>query len=153
MQSSDRSTRASSSEIADTAKTILASDFVQTLFKTAKNCVLILNQQRQIVAANPIATSLMTKSNSFSSIIGKRPGEALGCVNATDSSGGCGAGKNCTHCGALIAILESHESADEHELKYYLQTKKQGITLHIKAVEKEIMGQQMTIISFDFPDI
>ena len=36
----------------------------------------------------------------------KRPGEAIGCVHASDGPDGCGTGLHCWTCGAVIAVLE-----------------------------------------------
>lgn len=40
-------------------------------------------------------------------LLGKRPGEALGCVHSLTSSRGCGSVQACYLCGAVDAILES----------------------------------------------
>ena len=40
-------------------------------------------------------------------LLGKRPGEALGCVHASECSTGCGTTEFCSECGAVRAILAS----------------------------------------------
>jgi hypothetical protein len=43
-------------------------------------------------------------------ILGKRPGEALGCIHSDEGPDGCGTGNHCFTCGAVGSILEAlHE--------------------------------------------
>ncbi len=42
-----------------------------------------------------------------SSILGLRPGEILGCINAAKYEAGCGSAMICSNCGAAIAMVSS----------------------------------------------
>ncbi len=66
----------------------------------------VLNEHRQILAVN---SSLLTMIGieDARSILGLRPGEAVGCVHAHDMPGGCGTSQFCSSCGAAIAIVSS----------------------------------------------
>ena len=67
--------------------------------------VLVLNEKRQIVAANE---ALMAALNArIVDVAAKRPGEAIGCLRAKDGPDGCGTGWHCVTCGAAGAIFES----------------------------------------------
>lgn len=68
--------------------------------------VLVLNNNRQIVYSNKIATDFLTK-NSNGSILGLRPGEAIGCQHAFKTGSGCGTSNFCSTCGAVNSILKS----------------------------------------------
>ncbi len=70
--------------------------------------VTILNQNRQIIFANKTILNQL-KINSPDDILGKRPGEALCCVHAFESEGGCGTTEFCRYCGAVNAILLSQQ--------------------------------------------
>lgn len=67
--------------------------------------VLILNAQRQIVAANEKVCSLLGVD--IKDALGKRPGELIGCIHAEEGPNGCGTDYHCKVCGAVNAILDS----------------------------------------------
>jgi hypothetical protein len=70
------------------------------------NYVFILNAQRQIVYASRNVPDLLPEGTR-KPWLGLRPGEALGCLHANESEGGCGTSKSCAKCGAVRAILNS----------------------------------------------
>ena len=71
----------------------------------------ILNRERQIISFNdsPLAVRGIQEPEQ---LLGLRPGEALGCVHASETVGGCGTTLSCASCGAVIAILTS-QAKDE----------------------------------------
>ena len=68
--------------------------------------LVVLNAQRQIIYANNLFTEALG-FKTIDSFIGKRPGEALNCLHASQSEGGRGTTEFCKTCGAVGAILES----------------------------------------------
>lgn len=66
--------------------------------------VMVLNRQRQIVAANETLLSVLNAT--LGQVIEKRPGEAIGCVRVPHGPDGCGTSQHCVTCGAVNAILE-----------------------------------------------
>ena len=73
------------------------------------NMVLILNENRQIVAANE--AFLAVRDAMIADVIEKRLGEAVGCIRSEEGPDGCGTGRHCVTCGAVNAILESRKEA------------------------------------------
>lgn len=70
---------------------------------------LVLNRCRQIVCANLRFAELAGVTDP-QALYGKRPGEALGCVNALSAeSAGCGTTAFCRVCGAVKAILAAQK--------------------------------------------
>ena len=69
--------------------------------------VMVLNTNRQIVAANE--TFLAALDSVISELVEKRPGEAVGCIRAKEGPDGCGTSPHCAACGAVNAILESQK--------------------------------------------
>ncbi|MBN1301670.1 MAG: GHKL domain-containing protein [Melioribacteraceae bacterium] len=69
--------------------------------------VTVLNSHRQIVFANQSFQEFL--SLPFSEILGKRPGEAVDCINWKKGISGCGTSKFCRQCGAVNAILKSYK--------------------------------------------
>ncbi|WP_187170578.1 sensor histidine kinase [Salidesulfovibrio onnuriiensis] len=78
------------------------------LFDGLPLSAIILNQDRQIVFGNTRFRQL-SGARRMMDLVGQRPGEALGCVNAHLQDGGCGTTRFCRQCGAAIAILESFQ--------------------------------------------
>lgn len=74
------------------------------LLDAVPSVLAILNQQRQIVYANKALLAFLQISDR-SAVLGQRPGEALHCVHAHRTAGGCGTTENCSRCGAVLAIL------------------------------------------------
>jgi len=75
----------------------------------------VLNQFRQIVYVNCAALELLG-ANSTAQTIGKRPGEAIGCVHSAETEGGCGTSRACAFCGAAHGIskgIAGFQTAEE----------------------------------------
>lgn len=68
--------------------------------------VVVLNTCRQVVYSNSGFGDFVQRISS-GSILGRRPGEVLGCVNSGIGPGGCGTSEFCGYCGAVRAILDS----------------------------------------------
>lgn len=69
------------------------------------NMVMVLNRNRQIVAANQrLLDVLKTQPRQIS---GRRPGEALQCIWCKEGPDGCGTGLHCATCGAVQALMDS----------------------------------------------
>ena len=60
--------------------------------------LLVTNECRQIVWANREARKVLGESD-VRILVGKRPGEALGCVHSSENPAGCGTTKFCVFCG------------------------------------------------------
>jgi len=82
--------------------------------------VLILNEQRQIVALNRVLLSLVGISAS-DGLYGLRPGEALDCVFAGQGPDGCGTGRTCRSCGAALALLACQDAGGAAERECLLK--------------------------------
>jgi hypothetical protein len=99
-------------------RTFRADPLASAVLDAMPDLVLVLNPERQIVAMNRAVRDLLG-SGAEGEILGLRPGEAVGCLHATDMPGGCGTGPACLECGAVHAIMEcldSHEPAS-HECR------------------------------------
>ncbi len=66
--------------------------------------VIILNHERRLVAFNSSAASVLGNADE---LVGKLPGEVLGCSHAVTSHDQCGTMEFCKHCGANSALKES----------------------------------------------
>ena len=71
--------------------------------------VLVLNENRQIIYGNEDFVRALGLG-SVSEVLGKRPGEALGCIHSGSMEAGCGTSEACAVCGAVNSIVDSQNS-------------------------------------------
>ena len=102
--------RADDSRVHAEGEVALASPLAAALLDAFPEPVVILNRERQIVAANAALAAFLGVPKE--TVLGKRPGEALGCVHSTDEAAGCGTSEFCSQCGAVRAILMTQASAE-----------------------------------------
>jgi hypothetical protein len=96
--------RASPQVIAEQIGRIVEHPVIATVLESFCGQVLVLNQERQILAASPEFRDALLACG-IDSFVGLRPGEALRCEHADEGPGGCGTSMACRHCGAVMAIL------------------------------------------------
>ena len=101
--------RADDAEVRAAREAFLAGGIPTTFLEAMPDAAMVLNAQRQIVAANARLLAAVG-ADSVDGILGLRPGEAVGCVHAHDGPGGCGTGPYCSVCGAVRAIVDCLES-------------------------------------------
>jgi nitrogen-specific signal transduction histidine kinase len=98
--------RAESEALAKDVQLLMQSAMLDHLTRTIPCILMILNRQRQIVYANKCVLDMLGAAG-LGEIIGSRPGEMVGCINAGKAPSGCGTGESCSECGAVLAILRS----------------------------------------------
>jgi len=122
------------------------SQTVKYLFDTMPVLVAILNKQRQIIYANKSFVEFF-ESRSLAAFIGKRPGEAIGCVHACETEGGCGTTLSCTVCGAVNAILISQKDGSASmECRITLDTG-DPLDLLVYANQFDISDKEFTVFA------
>jgi len=114
--------RASQDEIRRQYEKLAALPFVRDFLDAVPNMSVVLNEHRQIVFANrafaeflgiKCSDELLGKNHCeafkclYADVLGRRPGEAVGCVRARMTEGGCGTTLFCRTCGAVVSILNS----------------------------------------------
>lgn len=123
----------------------------RVLFDALPNMVLALNCHRQVVFANQAAVSFLGHSD-VGELIGLRPGEALGCVNADEHGGGCGTSRHCRNCGAVAAMLaaiEGESARNECELLRRVDNVLEHLSLQVHAAPFSVDGQPFILCSFN----
>jgi len=90
------------------AEKIIGSKYFTSLLEDIPLMMVIINSARQIVYANQI---MIKNSGAMGNdaLIGLRPGECVGCVNAVSCEYGCGSAEFCKVCGLANAILSCEE--------------------------------------------
>jgi hypothetical protein len=112
--------------------------------------VLVLNRQRQILAASPEFREALARCG-MQAFVGKRPGEALGCEHAEEGPGGCGTSKACAHCGAVAAILAAQccgrPAYDECWISLRRNDKRQSVEFRAKATPLVLGGIDVIVLA------
>lgn len=119
---------------------------LQTILDAVPDIVIALNRQRQIVFANRSALALTGRQ--MTQLLGLRPGEALNCIHAYESEGGCGTTAFCSTCGAVRAILASQRGqADVEECRILVRDSNDALDLRVWAVPYQMNGERLTIFT------
>lgn len=108
--------------------------------------LVILNIERQIIYANNQFLKLLDVKK-LDAILGYRTGEAVKCIYANQSEGGCGTSEFCRKCGATNAILKSIAGTQGVEECRILTTNNKALTLHVTATPFSTNGHQFTIFA------
>ncbi len=111
----DSPERSSPDEINQSSQKVYQQELIMNILEGFPDLAVILNKNRQIVAANKKAVITFHKSN-FEEIKGKRVGEALKCIHRNEvEKENCGITKFCALCGAGRAIKFTNDHLQQYE--------------------------------------
>ena len=127
------------------SQAIKQTDFVTTLLDAMPSIAMILNEHRQIVAVNRRLLQTFGIEDA-SLLVGRRPGEALGCIHFSHGPDGCGTAPNCSVCGAVRAILDSQENSTQVSGECRVMLSSQGGT----ALDLEATASPLHVAERDF---
>jgi K+-sensing histidine kinase KdpD len=162
--------RATTEEVERQHKKLAGLPFVGEFLDSIPNMSVVLNAQRQIVFANrPFAEfvgaespeSLLGKDQcdafacAYRNTLGLRPGEAVGCIRAALTEGGCGTTRFCKTCGAVMSILNSQSSGtlDIQECRMVCGADEQQNALDLRVWSRPITVAEETFTVFSVVDI
>jgi hypothetical protein len=137
-------------EVRATRVVFAASDSARGLLEAMPAPALVLNSYRQVVAANRRALTALGEET-VDGILGRRPGEVLLCVHASDAADGCGAGPTCDVCGAVLAV--SHAIAtgnvcvEECRIRTHQVVDGGALDLEVFASALPVGGEQLVLVS------
>ena len=97
-------------------------NMMKTLLTTVDGALLVLNENREVVAFNKSFMEGLDFSNE-ESILGARPGEVLGCEFSNIMPFGCGTSEMCKSCNAAIAIASTFAEKIPKSVKCSIKTK------------------------------
>lgn len=110
---------------------------------------LILNDTRQIVLHNSAFEETMPRGD-YDRMLGLRVGEFLGCRNLSDAPSGCGTGRACSMCGAVLAMLEAQQggrSVQECRITVDGEAGGHALDFRVLGVPLQVNGDAVTILS------
>jgi len=84
---------------------IITSQQIPQLLDAVPIIVMVLNGNRQVVFGNRMFLQAVG-ARDVREMLGKRPGEAFGCVHSDLTPGGCGTTEFCVECGAVRSVLK-----------------------------------------------
>jgi len=120
---------------------------IKELTYMVTDAFMILNKCRQIIYCNNALLDIIDIENP-NEIYGLRPGEALNCIHAKKTEGGCGTTAFCKHCGAANAIVNSqNESGSLKEEECHLTSgeEKKSFDFMVRAKTLDFSGEVFTI--------
>lgn len=132
--------------LAQAERFLAASPQMRFVLDAMPDAIVLLNRQRQIIFANRSTQALLERNNGR--LLGLRPGEALNCVHAYETEGGCGTTAFCSTCGAVHAILQSQRGqTDVQECRIIVRGSSDALDLRVWAVPFELDGDRLTIFT------
>lgn len=139
--------RADPAALRDLARCALSDPIVQVILDAVNGYLLLLDQHRQIIAANDTLLHALGLRDP-DALCGLRPGELLHCENAKLGPGGCGTSKKCRTCGAVLTILASQNLGQPAEGECSLTMDNDGelkaTDFHVRCTPIVLAGQPIT---------
>jgi signal transduction histidine kinase len=137
--------RAPEMRVQDLHQLLAGIPLLDKILCSVPDVLLFLNKQRQIVFANNAAFCFLGIEPT-PEVLGSRPGEAMGCVHAAETEGGCGTTEFCQTCGAVQAILAAQRgTSDVKECRIALEDSWDALDLKVSTEPFEYEGEQFTI--------
>ena len=113
----------------------------------------VLNEHRQIVYANKSLLQAMGLAT-YDELIGKRPGELINCIHATEMPAGCGTSESCSVCGAVNAIQDCLKTNKKIVNECRITTRgENGVSLDFKITASPFHFEQHRFVVLSFEDI
>jgi hypothetical protein len=142
--------RSSTEMLTEQVGAVVAHPVVEAVLDSFCGQVLVLNRERQILAASPEFREALAACG-IHDFVGKRPGEALGCEHSDEGPGGCGTSLACAHCGAAMAILAAQccGSPDYEECWIGIRRGQQrhSVEFRAKATPIHLPGYEVVVLA------
>ncbi len=136
--------RADKAELEAAHQAIRSNDNLSSLLEVIPGFGLLLNAQRQIVAANRRFLTLLGCEER--EILGRRPGEVVSCAHCDLGPDGCGTGEMCPFCSAVRTVLESQERSTTVEKEAHLELQDGSeVDLEVIASPVSMNGRHFTV--------
>jgi signal transduction histidine kinase len=137
--------RASPAELAEERLALESVPLLRELLDAMPSFAVVLNARRQILFANRAAVAAARAP--LEAMIGKRTGEALGCVRAKSVSG-CGTTEYCAVCGAGQSMLDAAQGRDgERDCRVVVAAPGRDLDLKVRATRLRQAGREFTLFT------
>lgn len=126
------------------------SPLVNNFLSAMAGILVILNEDRQIIALNNAFLQSMGIADPEYAL-GLRLGESVGCPNAKIMAGGCGTSKYCASCGAVIAMMSTLKTNESTERICALEAEfagvKKSLALLVRTSPLALMDQRLLVVA------
>jgi signal transduction histidine kinase len=128
---------------------LAANGLIGVLLAALPEPAMILNGKGQIVLANNKLA--VTLNRPLESLLGLRPGEALGCVHSAERPAGCGTTHFCQFCGAARAAVNSRRlgepEVEECRIQRVAEDRTTALDLRVWATPLVVDGESFTVFA------
>lgn len=128
---------------------VITNPVIDGLLSTVSGLLAVLNEHRQILAIND-AFLEMLGIDDVESVLGLRPGEAIGCIHRNANQGGCGTSPFCSTCGAAIALVtclhRGHPIEKDCAATVVQDGVKRDLFLRVRACPMSIDSRRMILL-------
>ncbi len=141
--------RESAEEIRERTRVLEQDPLLRELLEAFPTMAVILSKTRQILMYNRAFDEAVPHS-SDDLFLAMRLGECVGCEVAVKAPGGCGTGKQCRMCGAVLAMLEAQDgrrNIRECSIPVYSDDAFHALEFRVAAVPMTIAGEDVTLLS------
>lgn len=138
--------RFTNGELEKQSDIISKNELLVELVESISQLVVILNEHRQIVYANKNYLQFFN-INIASTLLGKRLGESVRCINAFRGNAGCGTTEFCKSCGGVNAVLISQTGVKSTKECSIRTAENEAHELRITATPFNFKGHKLTIFS------
>ena len=122
---------------------------IDALLLTVDGLLAVLNERRQVLALNERLLLALGVADP-ASFLGLRLGEAVECLHAHDSPGGCATGEYCRNCGAAVAQVLSLQENRPVVRVCAIDTQRQGVAghlfFHVRACPLEVDHRRLLLV-------
>lgn len=134
-------------EISRLAALFATPSLLTELLDGVSSFYMILSRTRQAVFANRALREYVARERRASAL-GLRPGEAVDCIHACETPGGCGTTEFCVFCGAVSAIISGQQGQPAVEECRLIRTQDhEALDLRVFASPLTHAGEKFVILS------
>lgn len=145
----DTTERTETSDILIINQLIGSDDIIMQMLESYPQLALIIDPNRQIVAANENAVKFLEETD-LVNVLGKRLGEALNCIHSYEMKAGCGTSIFCTECGAAKSIRDTKENNSSFMYECRITSKKANnliaLDLRVKTTPLSILNSNYYLV-------
>ncbi len=140
--------RASPSKLKELTDQSFHDPVIQVVLQAVSGYVMILNAQRQILAANQELLDHL-KTREMDTLVGSRVGEAFECEFCREGPDGCGTSSHCRACGAVLAILASQANGKPAKAECWMPIlrngKRESAEFNVRVTPLELAGAPVSV--------
>ncbi len=143
--------RAAPEDLTMEAEVCMGDLLSRTVLDAADGFAVIVNAQRQILAANAQFTEAMAQE-AKGLCRGSRLGEAMSCVHMSEGPDGCGTSRACTRCGMLASLISARGEGKTASGEWLASVRRDGRfearEFRVRSMPLAVGGHALTLMTF-----